>query len=82
MYLRALVGKENALGVQHTSTLTTVHNLGILYAKQGKPGEEEKMYKQALSGFQTALGLGDPRCQRLSKAIAAWHNAALMGQHR
>ena len=36
MYLRALAGKEKAWGVDHTSTLATVNNLGILYQKQGK----------------------------------------------
>jgi hypothetical protein len=32
MYERALRGKETALGLEHTSTLNTVHNLGLLYA--------------------------------------------------
>ncbi|KAH1419519.1 hypothetical protein KXX32_008710, partial [Aspergillus fumigatus] len=32
MYQRALAGKEEALGPDHTSTLNTVHNLGTLYA--------------------------------------------------
>ena len=36
MYLRALAGKEKALGPDHTSTLGTVRNLGKLYADQGK----------------------------------------------
>ena len=32
MYTRALQGKEEALGPKHTSTLSTVNNLGLLYA--------------------------------------------------
>ncbi|KAG4427466.1 hypothetical protein IFR05_017051, partial [Cadophora sp. M221] len=36
MYVRALQGKEVALGPDHTSTLDTVNNLGRLYANQGK----------------------------------------------
>jgi tetratricopeptide (TPR) repeat protein len=39
MYQRALKGKEKALGVEHTSTLDTVNNLGSLYKDQGKLAE-------------------------------------------
>jgi len=39
MYMRALRGKEKALGAVHTSTLDTVHNLGNLYSDQGKMAE-------------------------------------------
>ena len=31
MYERALQGREKALGPDHTATLDTVNNLGILY---------------------------------------------------
>ncbi len=34
MYKRALAGMEKALGPNHTSTLTTVNNLGILFYEQ------------------------------------------------
>ena len=50
MYERALAGYEKALGPDHTSTLRTVHNLGILYADQGKLGEAERMHQRALVG--------------------------------
>ena len=56
MYIRALQGKEEALGPDHTSTLDTVNNLGNLYADQGKLAEAEKMYIQALQGYEDALG--------------------------
>jgi hypothetical protein len=36
MYVRALRGYEEAWGAKHTSTLDTVNNLGILYAKQAR----------------------------------------------
>jgi tetratricopeptide (TPR) repeat protein len=32
MYQRALQGKEKAWGLEHTSTLDTVNNLGAFYA--------------------------------------------------
>jgi tetratricopeptide (TPR) repeat protein len=56
MYIRALQGREEALGPDHTSTLHTVNNLGTLYAKQGKLAEAEKMYIRALQGYEDALG--------------------------
>ncbi len=55
-YLRALDGYEKAWGPEHTSTLNTVNNLGLLYADQGKLAEEEKMYRRALDGNQDFLG--------------------------
>ena len=50
MYQRALTGYEKALGRDHTSTLETVNNLGVLYGQQGKLAEAESMYQRALLG--------------------------------
>ncbi|OQU98756.1 Tetratricopeptide repeat-containing protein [Cladophialophora immunda] len=57
MYLLTLAGYEKVLGVDHTSTLDTVHNLGGLYCTQGKLGAAEKMYQRALAGYEKALGV-------------------------
>ncbi|SLM38943.1 tpr repeat protein, partial [Lasallia pustulata] len=48
MHRRALEGNEKAWGPEHTSTLHTVHSLGILYKDQGKMDEAEAMYRRAL----------------------------------
>ena len=56
MYQRALAGREKALNPDHTSTLETVHNLGVLYRDQGKLAEAEQMYQRALAGYEKALG--------------------------
>ena len=56
MYLRALTGKEKAWGPEHTSTLNTVNNLGLLYSDQGKMKEAEDMYLRALTGYEKAWG--------------------------
>ncbi|KIM98279.1 hypothetical protein OIDMADRAFT_167110 [Oidiodendron maius Zn] len=56
MYIRALQGYEEALGLKHASTLWTVNSLGALYADQGKPAEAEAMYIRALQGNEEALG--------------------------
>jgi hypothetical protein len=37
---------EKALGPDHISTLTTVHNLGLVYADQGKLKEVEEIYQR------------------------------------
>ena len=56
MYQRALAGTEKALGPDHTSTLYTVNNLGVLYRNQGKLAEAEEMHQRALAGKEKALG--------------------------
>jgi tetratricopeptide (TPR) repeat protein len=43
-------------GPEHTSTLDTVNNLGVLYADQGRLGDAEAMYERALRGREKALG--------------------------
>ena len=47
---------EKAWGPDHTSTLSTVNNLGLLYKSQGKLDEAEKMYQWSLQGKEEALG--------------------------
>jgi tetratricopeptide (TPR) repeat protein len=54
MYQRALQGFEKAWGPEHTSTLDTVNNLGILYKNLGQLDEAEKMYQRALQGKEKA----------------------------
>jgi tetratricopeptide (TPR) repeat protein len=56
LYWRALQGYEKAWGAEHTSTLDTVNNLGLLYADQGRLAEAEAMYVRALRGYEKALG--------------------------
>ena len=48
MHLLALQGKEKAWGLEHTSTLLALHNLGDLYSIQGKWKEAEEIYLRAL----------------------------------
>jgi len=51
-----VLGKEKAWGPEHTSTLDTVNNLGILYRNQGKLVEAEEMYQRALDGKEKTWG--------------------------
>ncbi|KIX05452.1 uncharacterized protein Z518_06324 [Rhinocladiella mackenziei CBS 650.93] len=55
MYERALRGYEKALGKEHTSILSVVHNLGALYADQGKLDQAEEMCERSLHGYEKAL---------------------------
>ncbi|KAK3950425.1 hypothetical protein QBC32DRAFT_264587 [Pseudoneurospora amorphoporcata] len=71
MYQRALEGKEKALGPDHTSTLDTVYNLGILYQTQGRLKEAEVMYQRALSGYSAALGSSHAKSLLVVKNIAS-----------
>jgi tetratricopeptide (TPR) repeat protein len=56
MYNRALAGYKKVLGADHTSTLGTVHGLGILYSDQGKLDKAEEMYNRALARDEKVLG--------------------------
>jgi tetratricopeptide (TPR) repeat protein len=52
---QALRGKEKVLGRDHTSTLDTVNELGLLYISQGKLDQAERMYDRALRGYEKVL---------------------------
>jgi hypothetical protein len=71
MYLRALRGFEKARGAEHTSTLDTVNNLGLLYRKQGKMAEAEAMYLRALQGYESAVGADHPRARLIARNLKA-----------
>jgi tetratricopeptide (TPR) repeat protein len=73
MYIRALRGREKALGADHTSTLETVNNLGNLYQKQGKVAEAEEMYMRALRGYEKARGADHPRTQIVAHNLKGLH---------
>jgi tetratricopeptide (TPR) repeat protein len=56
LFLQALQGREKTLGPDHESTLDTIHNLGKLYAGQGKMMAAEEMCQWALRGREKTLG--------------------------
>jgi hypothetical protein len=71
MYERALKGYEKALGADHTSTLTTVNNLGLLYADQGKLAEAEEMYERALKGYKASPFTKKGQIRQLEQRLLA-----------
>jgi tetratricopeptide (TPR) repeat protein len=42
--------------VHYSTVLQTANNLGVLYFNQGRIAEAEAMYRQALAGYEKALG--------------------------
>jgi Tetratricopeptide repeat len=71
MYLRALRGYEKAWGVEHTSALDTVNNLGNLYKDQGKTVEAEEMYVRATREYEKAVGKDHPKIQIIARNLQA-----------
>jgi tetratricopeptide (TPR) repeat protein len=71
MYVRALRGYEKAWGAEHTSTLDTVNNLGILYASQGKLAEAEAMYVRALRGFEKLSWVSPARVENVKQSLSS-----------
>jgi hypothetical protein len=69
MYVRALRGKEKAWGAEHTSTLGTVNNLGLLYADQGKMAEAEAMYVRALRGYEKLSWVSPARIESVKQDL-------------
>jgi tetratricopeptide (TPR) repeat protein len=69
MYVRALRGYEKAWGAEHTSTLVTVNNLGVLYKNQGKMVEAEEMLLRALRGYEKAVGNDHWRTQKIARNL-------------
>jgi tetratricopeptide (TPR) repeat protein len=56
IYSLALKGRENTLGPEHPSTLSTVEMLGVLYHDQRNLAKAVTMHRRALEGTKKALG--------------------------
>ncbi|KAF8418665.1 hypothetical protein EV426DRAFT_510248, partial [Tirmania nivea] len=51
---------ENALGVDHPDTLTTIHNMASIFDMQGQYGKALEWYARVLTGKEKALGVDPP----------------------
>jgi tetratricopeptide (TPR) repeat protein len=60
MHRRELLGSEKVLGPEHPDTLTSVSQLGLVLARQGKYAEAEAMHRRALQGREKVLGPEHP----------------------
>ncbi|KAK3191213.1 hypothetical protein K4F52_002803 [Lecanicillium sp. MT-2017a] len=68
MYSEALPLYEKALGRTDASTLTSLHNLGVVLASQGKYEEAEALLQEALTLKENVLGPEHP------DTLASMHN--------
>jgi tetratricopeptide (TPR) repeat protein len=60
MYRQALEVQEKVLGPEHSSTLSSVHDLALVLLSQGKYKEGEIMLRQVLAIREKILGPEDP----------------------
>jgi tetratricopeptide (TPR) repeat protein len=60
LYRQALEIRQSALGEDHPSYGTSLHNLAGLYESQERYGEAEPLYRQALEIMRSALGEDHP----------------------
>jgi hypothetical protein len=74
LHLRALKAKEISWGIEHITTLDTVNDLGVLYAKQGNLREAEIMYVRALARFHKVLGANHEKTLKVSVELQELHS--------
>jgi hypothetical protein len=55
-----LEAREAVLGAEHSDTLTSVGNLGLVLERQGKYEEAEAMHRRALEVVEKVLGRDHP----------------------
>lgn len=60
LYLSGLQGREKALGRDHPETLSTAHNLALIYEAQRKFSEAEDLYKVTLAARERLFGREHP----------------------
>ncbi|CAN0519075.1 unnamed protein product, partial [Laminaria digitata] len=60
LYKRSLAIDEKALGPEHPSVATSLHNLAGLLKTQGNYAEAEPLYKRSLTIVEKALGPDHP----------------------
>ncbi len=60
LFHKALEGREQVLGKEHTSTLTSVNNLAGLLQSQGDYAGAELLYRRALEASERVLGKDHP----------------------
>jgi hypothetical protein len=58
------------LGARHPSTLSNRNNLAILYQSQGRYGEAEPLYQEALQASREVLGRRHPRTLIIQQGMA------------
>ena len=60
LYQHALTIYENRLGAEHLDTATSLNNLALLYAREGRYEQAEPLYQRALAICEKRLGAEHP----------------------
>lgn len=95
LYEQALVGRKQALGKEHPSTMQTVNDIANIYYFQGRYDEALEWHERALAGRKNALGEEHPDTLgtvnnisgvylnkgRYNKALE-WYERALAGRKK
>ena len=53
----------------HPDTMAAIANLGALLERQGRLGDAEALFREALAGYQTALGAGHAHTRATADAL-------------
>ncbi len=70
-YLAAVEVQKRSLGLEHPSTLTSMHNLALTYQRQGQLEKAEKLLLEVLEARRRPLGAEHP------DTLASMNNLAL-----
>ena len=77
-----LEARRTVLTSAHPLTLTAANNLGRLLVDMGRLDEAEVLLREALAGFQLALGEGHPHTRDTTAALEALHTRQQQQQQR
>ena len=81
IFQRALETKEHVLGVEHSSTLTSLNNLASLYKAQGHYEEAESLHQRALAIRERVLGTEHPdTLQSINNLATLYHDQGHYGK--
>lgn len=69
LYERAAQGRKEQPGVEHLDSLRTIVGLGLVAEAQGRYGEAENLYRQALKRLQKKLADQSPEVLRCLESI-------------
>ena len=67
----SLEGRRRVLGEEHPDTLSSIHNLAVLFKDQARYAEAEPLLREALEGRRRVLREEHPNTQASKEALDA-----------
>ncbi len=71
---RSLAGREQTLGADHPETLTSMHDLAVLYKEEGKYDKAEPLYLEILLQRKQQLGADHPDTLTCKHSLAVLYH--------